>query len=46
MKTNNSNIVQTLHFCFVRETRLVQNERLFSSAQEEKRSEKVLLQGK
>lgn len=41
MKTNNSNTVQALYFCFVQETRLLQNEKLLSSAQEEKRSEKV-----
>lgn len=46
MKTNNSNTAQGLFFCFVQDTRLVQNEKLFSSVQEGKRLEKVLLQGK
>lgn len=46
MKTNYSNIVEALFFCFVQDTRLVQNEKLFSSVQEGKRLEKVLLQGK
>ena len=46
MKTNNSNMVQALYFCFVQETRLVQKEKLLSSAKEGKRSERVLLQGK
>lgn len=46
MKTNYSNIVQALFFCFVQDTSLVQNEKLVSSVQERKRLEKFLLQGK
>lgn len=45
MKTTDSTTVQALSFCFVQDTRLVQNENLLSSVLEGKRLETVLLQG-